>query len=973
MTEDPRYRERALLGEGGMGRVVSADDRVLRREVAVKEALGAPDGPEAQRLRREARITAALDHPGVVPVYDLGEDADGRPYYVMRLVRGQSLGEAIEARSSYEEREHLLRGFLAAVEAIAFAHAANVVHRDIKPDNILVGPWGETQVMDWGLARTLDEDEWDAVVSKDFKTRLGAVLGTPAYMSPEQASGEEVGPGLDVWALGAVLYEILAGQRPFRGPSQREMIAQILSGSRTSLSVLVPEVDPGLVTIVDRALARDPADRYADAGEMALALEGWFEGRREMPGKATPTRLWPRGAALLAALVVGAGAGDWFGSHDPVPGGVDERIVQDALVLQARQASADGNRTLAESLAADALERGEHPGARGVLAAHGLDATPRLLTSVPTPVCQRSLLSVTGEFVLCVGRDQLLAHDFDGTERWRLPVATSLHSLDPDGSKVLAYNEGSHRWLMLDARTGASDRLDGTRVSVSGRRGFSRFPRRHVSLQNGRDQRFFTATALAGREVENIVPCGGGGLEWAGELVREGEYVIICSGGRTVRRAVDGTETQVLPPLERDSIAWTGVADPAGRWLLTGGVEGDLVLSDLQEGRRVVSIELSERMIRQVTISDDGALLAAMDTTGRGWVIPREHPDLRYRLPGEVRRLGFMPDGTLLVGRTGRLERWEVPAPTRWARRTLPNGLFDVAWGAEGIAAVAEALLVLSDDGALSTRLNLADLAPDLSVNPPPELRSVAWTPDGALLLAGRGVGLLRVEKGKASRVLPSANTIYLLASGHRFSFEVGLVSPYLMGPDGEEIPGGAIPGWQPLSAEVSGDGTHAAVLGRLGDLYLAIDGAPPRFEALPSPSGVRSVVVTNDGETLYYTSREGVMVRGAREPDASARLLIPRPRAGNIRLDSQGQRLFLGTSDGTVEVYSMPDAILRLQIAAHSRRVSGMAPSPDGERLATGSWDRTLKLWDLSVVDAEREELVSRVRSRWEGVPDAP
>jgi serine/threonine protein kinase len=193
---ESRYRERSVLGEGGMGKVVAAEDLRLRREVALKWALGNPDGPEAQRLRREARITAALDHPGIVPVYDLGEGHDGRPFYVMRLVRGGSLSEAIERSSSYLERSHLVRNLLSACEAVAFAHAAGVVHRDIKPDNILVGPYGETQVMDWGLARTLDEDDW-AGVSAPRRSRW-----TPPESSSSRSTTRPTGGCTSDWRQG---------------------------------------------------------------------------------------------------------------------------------------------------------------------------------------------------------------------------------------------------------------------------------------------------------------------------------------------------------------------------------------------------------------------------------------------------------------------------------------------------------------------------------------------------------------------------------------------------------------------------------------------------------------------------------------------------------------------------------------------------------------------------------------------------
>ncbi len=970
VDDDSRYTRRALLGEGGMGRVVAAEDRLLRREVALKEALGAPDGPEAQRLRREARITAALDHPAIVPVYDFGEDSEGRPHFVMRLVRGRSLGEAIGEAQTYSDRLLLLRNFLTVVEAVAFAHHAGVVHRDLKPDNILVGPWGETQVMDWGLARTLNDDDWEAVVSRDFRTRAGAILGTPAYMSPEQASGEDIGPGVDVWALGAVLYELLSGARAFRGPSQREVIAQILSGSRTSLTSLVPEVDPDLAAIVERALAREPADRYPDAGAMATALEQWFDGRRNVAPKPTSARwVWP-GAITLAALMLALLAALLLRSQ-PAPDSPDVRIVQDSLVLAARAASEVGERRRAELLAADVLSRGEHPGARGVLAAHGLDPLPQLLSSAPLPACRRSLLDASHGFLLCAQAQELTLIELDGTTRWRSPLATRRLAVDPAGEYVVAYNETSNIWLFLDVETGAPIVFDRLSFRLSSPRpGLSRVPGRHVRLLNGPGGFFEVNSVRDGGERARHGACGDRGLEWVLETDTEDVFVVVCTGRSIVRyHANTEREEPLLPPSERDSIAWTGATDSSGGLLVLGGVEGDLVAVDLKARRRVVDIQLSERMIRQVTVSPDGLLLAARDATGDSWVIPTEHPGSRYRVPGRASHLGFASDGTLIVSRAEGIERWSVPDPTVRVRSPLENGVLDLAWGAGGIAVAAGALTVLDHNGVVAHETPQSALAIPDETAVPPELRTVAWESDGNLVVAGREMGVHRFVGGAPTRILAKGGAASLLSSGHMLILHPAGVSPLVLDPTGERVAGVALPGWVPLSASLSPDGTHAALLGRAGDLYLATDGAPPTLEALPTPAAAFSLAVSNDGATLYYTTEDGVMVRGARDRDDTGQLLIPREGAGSLRLSADGAWVFVGASDGFVEVYGRLDGALRMQIAAHRRRVSGLAPSPAGDRLATGSWDRTLALWDLAPLSADRSALVSEARARWQGV----
>jgi eukaryotic-like serine/threonine-protein kinase len=227
-----RYAVGAQIGQGGMARVYTALDRHLDRDVALKEAR---PGTEA-RLAREARVMARLDHPNIVPVHDAGRGEDGRAFYTMRLVRGRSLAATLAATPSLAGRLRYVRTVLAVAEAVAFAHSRGVVHRDLKPANILVGAFGETQVMDWGIARVLGAPTEGATdvsppVGDAALTAAGGVIGTPRYMSPEQARGEPVDGRADVWGLGAVLYEVLAGAPPRTG-QPADVLAAAREGRR---------------------------------------------------------------------------------------------------------------------------------------------------------------------------------------------------------------------------------------------------------------------------------------------------------------------------------------------------------------------------------------------------------------------------------------------------------------------------------------------------------------------------------------------------------------------------------------------------------------------------------------------------------------------------------------------------------------------------------------------------------------------
>jgi len=278
------YEDRGLIGIGGMGEVRRVYDPRLGRTAALKvlRAVLAHDGAQRARFVAEAQILAQLQHPGVVPVFERGELEDGRPWFVMKEVTGRSLREVMEEGLELRRAVDLWRR---VSDAIAYAHTRGVVHRDLKPDNVMVGPFGEVLVLDWGLARLVGDTEADAPSTvRDagaHATRAGTVTGTPSYMAPEQAAGEldRLGPATDVYALGATLYEMLAGRPPHDGPTSEEIVAAVLAGPPPPLAAEVP---PELARLCEAALAREPAARGTAEG-FARALEAWLDGvhRRE--------------------------------------------------------------------------------------------------------------------------------------------------------------------------------------------------------------------------------------------------------------------------------------------------------------------------------------------------------------------------------------------------------------------------------------------------------------------------------------------------------------------------------------------------------------------------------------------------------------------------------------------------------------------------------------------------------------------
>jgi eukaryotic-like serine/threonine-protein kinase len=293
------YRIGEVLGRGGMGEVLLAEDLRIGREVAIKRMrFASPSDDALARFLREAKIQARLDHPAIVPVHELGQDADGRPYFTMKRLTKTTLLEVMEAKSATQTK--LLRAFVDVCLAIDFAHSRGFIHRDLKPANVVLGNYGEVYVLDWGLARAVgepDEPRVTGVESLGGDTQVGTVMGTPGYMSPEQLRGEPVGLATDIYALGAILYEILAGRAVH--PRGKPAVAATLAGGTLSPNKDAPErnIAPELDQLCTEALAEVPAGRPT-ARELADRVQQFLDGDRDTE----------RRCALAAELVVAARA-----------------------------------------------------------------------------------------------------------------------------------------------------------------------------------------------------------------------------------------------------------------------------------------------------------------------------------------------------------------------------------------------------------------------------------------------------------------------------------------------------------------------------------------------------------------------------------------------------------------------------------------------------------------------------------------
>ncbi|HZX97572.1 MAG TPA: protein kinase [Myxococcales bacterium] len=919
------YAMKRELARGAQAVVFVAHDRHIGRDVAFKQLL--PGGPEdaEDRFLREARIAGQLEHPGVVPVYEVGRRNSGQPYCAMRLVRGRTLGDALKSERG-RDRLKLLSHFVQLCQTLAYAHQRGVVHRDVKPENVMLGAFGETVLLDWGIARLRGrpDDVSDSLRAPDVNERFdatkeGDVLGTPAYMSPEQALGSvaEVDEQSDVWSLGAVLYEILTGRPPFTDKSAVQVLLKIAKEPIPPVLSVSPEVPRELAFICERALERNKKRRYKSAQDLASDIEAFRAGSRiagvEYSALDLLRRFVKRNRALSIAiatalvLLIAASAKIWMENREA------RRFLAQALLEKSAQEASEQRWSTAAAYAAAARVHDDTAEARWRAARVG---TVRL-----DPVWRLDLPSGIEAVAISRKGDRIAAALGDGSIRMLDAAAQTRRTLEPQEGKVsvlafspdgevLAAATGERRLITWNTESG--DRLasgdsgalvrdvefspDGAQIVTAGADGMIRL---------FRADDLAVAAALEGHA--GPVTSASFASD-AGSLISSGE---------------DGTLRLWWPGrVQRTSILRGEGHQPASRALFTA--EGTVISASNDgtvrffslDGQQITRINTTHGAV--VGLSVARGVVAALGQDGTALIIDPASRMLVARMEGDdtANALVLSADGNSLLSanRDGRLRLWRVSTGAHDIRLQGPA---DFAGGAAIAAAPAGAQVAVGDVAGHVALWDLSKARVSSTLElPSGPVTGLAFSPDGKFLAAAGH------DDNAYLFQLPGGARIALSGRG-------GVVDCVAFSPDGESVAVGGLDGAVRLF-RVPG-GAQQRVLGA--------PGIGPVLAVTISPDGELVAAAGEDRAIRIWEAKTGKLLRRMDgSPDAVLALAFS-PHASILA--SAGR-------DQAIRTWRVSNGKLRSTWRGHGARVWSVAFAPDGETLASASLDGTMRLWDV-------------------------
>jgi WD40 repeat protein len=947
-----RYDLGKEFAHGAIGRIVQARDRRLDRPVAIKELITQGGDLEA-RFVTEAFITARLQHPSIVPIYDAGRWTTGEPFYAMKLVSGRSLADVIAEKKTLQERLALLPHVLAVAEAIAYAHTERIIHRDLKPANVLVGEFGETVVVDWGLAKDLSqtqksEPELGGVPSKvstdSTSTQRGVVMGTPAYMPPEQATGEHVDERADVYALGAILYHLLAGQKPYGQGTATEVLSRVVQGPPVALGEIQKGIPADLLAIVAKAMARSPSERYASARELAEDVRrfetGQIVGAHEY---SVGERFWrfirrhrAAVAATVAALLVllGVGTASLLG------------VLEARDRAERKQAEAELARLDAESARQQTLERADELTLLHARAAVDRDPNEAiawlrsLSPGFPRWSAVRTIAAdarAHGFATLLQGHTQTVNDLVFTPDGKHLITASDDHTvrvwdLEHGGAQILA-GHSDEVWrieLSPDGRFIATAGKDRTvrlwNLETGGGRLLASHPGPVYGIGFTPDGQHLV-TGCRGDDLLRVWDVATGALlrtykTGLGSLNRlvlspDGQYALIL--GRSLPRGQLWDLAQgTARTLEHDGTIMTSAISPQGDLAATGALDQTVRVWELRTGKgRILGEKLGATS--GLAFSPDGRYLASGSAEGqlRLWDLKTGQSELLGNHEGRINEITFSRDGRFLAtssdDRTARL--WELSTGHSRSLRGHQGAAFAIDFSPDG-----RWLAVGSYD--TTTRLFAVTAeANRLITKTSASLHALATSPEGKRLAIVGADGALRLVD------VATGNTTLLEKTGATEGV------PFQFSPDGQWLATGGKDGqvrlWNALT----------------GQLARRLEGHSGVLTALAfSHRGGALASADSSGEVRLWELGSG-----------QSRTLGPAGGAVlSLSFSHDDQRLAAGSKSGVIQLWNPATGEAR-ELRGHEDEVRSLLFSPDGQRLFSGSMDHTLRLWDLASGESQR------------------
>ena len=953
-----RYVFRSEIGRGGLGRVWVAHDTHTGRDVAIKELLeggvrlaSGATSDAGRRFLREARVTGQLEHPSIVPVYEIGARADGKLYYSMRRVQGVQLSAAIARAADLAERLTLVPRFRDLCQAIAYAHDRGVIHRDIKPDNVMLGDFGETVVLDWGLAKLVGREDDHREELADGLARLrtedgartlaGTAMGTPFYMPPEQALGDldQVDERSDIYALGAVLYEILTGRPPFDGRTAMEIVTNVLTRPLVPVRELCPDAPPELAAVAEKALRKAKQERHASATTLAHDVEAFMSGRRVGAYEYRSlelVRLFARrhrtsviaGVAVLAALVIAVVVVSTYYAR--------ERSAR--LAERSARAEADSARSrLEQALAKESKERrlaAFHAASAKMEKASAMVVERRFPEAsilaaaalADNPAHDKSELFVAGFADEHPSARSLRARAASVlnlvralpslTLRDRVTLASTWEPLTLTSNGGGIFAAGNADGTLLLTRLGGSHEKSEIRAHASAIVSADFTPDAAKLVSAGTDGWLRLWDVASGKklgetrvEKPKLVSCSPDGA-WIASASSD--------GGLTLRGPDLGSVREVKLTAAAFALSWS----PDSRRLALVGTDKSLVLLDTARGtqRKLAAPPLGWHAAEY---SPDGKTLATADW-GKSITLWRADGSAPEELPvghdGPVYSFGFSSDGRYLLsgGFDRRLVIWDLAARQSLVSLTAHDERI------RRIVRLPEGnrFATLSWDRSVKLWELVPREPPVIGKGHLDTVSALALSPSGGELASGAGDKTVRIWD---ARTLAPRH----LLGGHSDSVQALAYSP---------------------------DGTRLASASADRSVILWDTGKGQRLMQLSKhQAGVMGVAFLGSGKTLVSCDGDGtVLVWNAETGELSRTLRVHTGACWGLASSSDGSRFATVGKDKTGHVFAADGKEL-LRFEGHDDWVSGVAFSPDGRRLATSGKDARALVRSLDTASIER------------------